>query len=65
MKQKFFGVNNTHTFQYNKENGIFYVGMEVQGLDKKKPREFVMMFHEEDIEDLLEYFSMCKLTSNE
>lgn len=55
MKQKFFGVNEIHTYQYNEKDGIVYLGMEVQGLDEKKPKEFVMMFHEEDLEYLVDF----------
>ena len=65
MKQKFFGVNYPHTYQLH--DNTFFVGMEVQSADKKKPEEFVMMFSKEQMEDIIFYYnqSVNRLTSTQ
>jgi hypothetical protein len=55
MKEKFYKVNDTHTFMLNKDKTIFYVGMEVQYEYSDTTKEFVMMFSPQQIIEMYDY----------
>ena len=56
MNEKFFYVNDPHTYQLH--NNTFFIGIEVQAANiKKKPQDFVMMFSKEQMEDIIFYYN--------
>ena len=53
--EKFYGVNDTHTFMLNDDKKVFYVGMEVKWEYDEKPQEFVMMFSPQQIMEMYDH----------
>jgi hypothetical protein len=53
--EKFYAVNDTHTFMLNEDKKVFYVGMEVQYDYDEEPQEFVMMFSPQQIMEMYDH----------
>lgn len=58
MKQKFYGVNYTHTYQIYDDN--FYIGMSAQTTNKEKADELVMIYSLEQFEELISQYNKMK-----
>ena len=53
MKERFFGVNEIHTFMVSEQDpNNVYVGMEVQGTHKSEPNSHILIFSPEQIMEL-------------